>query len=153
MKLSTQEEYGLRCLLQLGRLNEAASLTIFELSRLEGLSPAHVAKILRVLRKGGLVRSTRGQRGGYSLSRPADKIVVGEALGVLGGRLFDSDFCERHAGVERMCTHLGDCSIRPVLRHLQTAVDHFLGRITLKSLLGTEGEVVHWVGNVAPRTA
>ena len=37
MKLSTQEEYGLRCLLQMGRQGEATSLTIAELARLEGL--------------------------------------------------------------------------------------------------------------------
>ena len=55
MKLSAQEEYGLRCLLQLGR-NEAASgdgLTIPEISQSEELSPAYVGKLMRVLRMGG----------------------------------------------------------------------------------------------------
>jgi Rrf2 family protein len=141
MKLSTQEEYGLRCLLQLGRRGEGGSITIPELSQLEGLSPANVGKIMRVLRRGGLVKSTRGQTGGYILARPADQIVVGEVLSMLGGRLFDSAFCERHSGVERLCTHLGECSIRPVLRQLQEVVDQVLDGLTLKSLLCTEREV------------
>ena len=64
MKLSTQEEYGLRCLLRLGQQPPDASLTISELSRSEGISSPNVAKMLRVLRKGGLVRSTRGKDGG-----------------------------------------------------------------------------------------
>jgi Rrf2 family iron-sulfur cluster assembly transcriptional regulator len=63
MKLSTQEEYGLRCLLQLGRQGDDTSLTIAELSQREGISAPNVAKIMRVLRKAGLVKSTRGQAG------------------------------------------------------------------------------------------
>ena len=59
MKLTTQEEYGLRCLLQLAR-KDTGSLTIPELSRREGMSPANVAKIMRLLRRAGFVRSTRG---------------------------------------------------------------------------------------------
>jgi len=39
MKLSAQEEYGLRCLLRLGREGEGASLTISELSQREASPP------------------------------------------------------------------------------------------------------------------
>ncbi|MFI5183632.1 MAG: RrF2 family transcriptional regulator, partial [Vicinamibacteria bacterium] len=111
MKLSTQEEYGLRCLLQLGRQGDGASLTIAELSEREGISAPNVAKIMRVLRKGGLVTSTRGQAGGYTLSHPAQDISVGQALAALGGRFFDAGFCDRHAGVESQCMNHSDCSI------------------------------------------
>ena len=61
MKLSSQEEYGLRCLLQLARAGEGASLTIAEMSEREGISAPNVAKIMRILRRAGLVKSTRGQ--------------------------------------------------------------------------------------------
>jgi Rrf2 family protein len=141
MKLSTQEEYGLRCLLQVARRGDGASLPITELSRLEGISAPNVAKIMRLLRRGGFVLSTRGQAGGYALARPSSEIRVGEVLASLGGRLYDSTFCERHAGSESLCTHLGDCSIRPVLRLVQDAVDQVLGRLTLQSLLCTEREM------------
>lgn len=139
MKLSAQEEYGLRCLLQLARHD--SSLTLPELSRLEGLSLAHSAKLMRLLRRGGLVISTRGQAGGYTLARPAHELMVGEALAVLGGRFFDAQFCDRHAGVARACTHLPDCSIRPVLRRLQDVVDDVLGQLPLSSLLARESDV------------
>jgi Rrf2 family protein len=139
MKLSSQEEYGLRCLLQVARSGE--SLTIGELSRLEGISSPNVAKILRILRRGGFLKATRGQAGGYTLARPADQIAVGDVLAVLGGRLFDSGFCDTHSGVSSLCTHLRDCSIRPVLRTIQGAIDSVLGQLTLQSLLCPERDV------------
>jgi Rrf2 family protein len=142
MKLSTQEEYGLRCLLQMARHGEAASLTIGELSRLEGISAPNVAKIMRLLRRSGFVKSIRGQAGGYALARTAEEITVGDVLTNLGGRLFDANFCDRHSGASSLCTHLPDCSIRPVLRVVQNVMDEVLGSLTLKSLLCREREVV-----------
>ena len=86
MKLSSQEEYGLRCLLRVGREGAEGSVTIPELSRSEGITEPNVAKMMRILRQGGFVQSTRGQSGGYSLARPAEEINLGEALACLGGR-------------------------------------------------------------------
>jgi len=144
MKLTTQEEYGLRCLLQLARAG--GTLTIPELGKREGISAANVAKIMRVLRRAGFVSSTRGQAGGYALARPADQIAVSDVIARLGGPMYDSTFCQRHSGVELSCAHLGDCSIRPVLRHVQEAIDEVLGRLTLASLLRSEHEVAAWTG-------
>jgi Rrf2 family protein len=144
MKLTSQEEYGLRCLLRVGRAGEGGSVTIPELSRAEGISEPNVAKMMRVLRKGGFVTSTRGQSGGYTLSRPAGDIAVGQVVAVLGGRLYEPGFCEGHAGVELSCMHMPDCSIRSVWRMVQQAVDQVLGKITLKDLLKSEPEMNAW---------
>jgi Rrf2 family protein len=146
MKLSTQEEYGLRCLIQLARDGEAASLTIAELSQREGISSPNVAKIMRILRRAELVRSTRGKSGGYALARPAQEIPVGSVLGALGGRLFDSSFCAKHSGTSSLCANTTECSIRPVLRYVQEAVDQVLGQLTLASLLASEHDVGAAVG-------
>ncbi len=142
MKLSSIEEYGLRCLLQIARKGQGASLTIAEMSEREGISPPNVAKIMRLLRRAGLVRSTRGKAGGYSLTRPAAEVRALDVLVALGGRLFDTGFCDRHKGqAPSNCLNTRDCSIRPVLRGLQEAVDQVLGELTLASLLHSEGEV------------
>ena len=99
MKLSAHEEYGLRCLLRIGLAGQDESLTIPEISQAEALSPAYAAKLLRMLRRGGFITSARGKVGGYTLSRPAGQIVIGDVIGVLGGRLFESKhFCHEHAG-------------------------------------------------------
>jgi Rrf2 family protein len=148
MKLSSQEEYGLRCLLQLARAGAGAALTIAEMSEREGISAPNVAKIMRILRRAGLVRSTRGKSGGYHLARPAAEVRALDVLAALGGRLFDPSFCDRHAGIEAHCLNTRDCSIRPVLRGLQDAVDQVLGELTLASLLASESEVA---GTLGPR--
>lgn len=148
MKLSSQEEYGLRCLLQLARAGAGTSLTIAEMSEREGISAPNVAKIMRILRRAGLVRSTRGKSGGYHLARPAAEVRALDVLSALGGRLFDPGFCDRHAGVEAHCLNTRDCSIRPVLRGLQDAVDQVLEELTLASLLPSESEVA---GALGPR--
>jgi Rrf2 family protein len=140
VKFTSQEEYGLRFLLQLAR-RTPESLTIAELAQAEGVTAPNVAKIMRVLRRSGLVRSTRGQAGGYTLSRPPEEVSVKEALTILGERLFDSGFCDRHAGIESSCINVGDCSIRPVLRTVQDAIDQVLETLTLRSLVAPEREV------------
>jgi Rrf2 family protein len=135
LKITSQEEYGVRCLLQLGRQGDEKSLTIPEISRAEGISSHYVAKLMRVLRKGGLVKSVRGQAGGYVLTRPLNRITVAEALAVLGGRLYDPEFCEQHGGAHPSCTHTIDCSIRSLWYRVQYMVDQVLARTTLEELL------------------
>ena len=148
MKLTSQEEYGLRCLLRVGReaggADGSRSLTIPEVARAEGISEPNVAKMMRILRRAGFVRSTRGQSGGYALARPAGEIVVGHVLATLGGRLYEPAFCDGHSGLERLCTHMPDCSIRSVWRMVQQAVDQVLGTITLQDLLKSEPEMNAW---------
>lgn len=141
MKLSAQEEYGLRCLLRIARQDEGGSLTISEISQTEGISSFYVAKLLRILRRAGLLTSARGQAGGYALARPPNQITVGEAIAALGGRLFESNFCDDHAGLVEICTHSVDCSIRSVWRAVQLAVDQVLTRTTLSLLLADEKEM------------
>jgi Rrf2 family iron-sulfur cluster assembly transcriptional regulator len=148
MKLSSQEEYGLRCLLRLAREGETGSLTIPEISQAEGISSFYAAKLMRILRRGGFVKSARGQTGGYALARPAGEIVVGEALAALGGRLFESEFCDEHAGIEKLCTNTVDCSIRSLWRTVQLVLDRVLSGTTLKDLMSTERDMTMWVGTL-----
>jgi Rrf2 family protein len=146
MKLSAQEEYGLRCLLRVARTGKGESLTIPEIGRAEGLSVPYVAKLMRVLRQGNFVRSVRGQAGGYSLARPPEDIAVGEVLALLGGRLFEPDFCDQFSGLNKICTHSIDCSIRSLWRAMQGAVDSVLARLTLHDLVDVESNTTIRIG-------
>jgi len=139
MKFSSQEEYGLRCLMEVGRCGPDASVTIPEISRKEGLTEPYVAKLLMVLRRGGFINSTRGHSGGYALGRPATAIVIGEVLAVLGGRLYEDDFCDRHVGQLQTCTHASGCSIKSLWNRVQVAVDDVVNNITLADILRDEG--------------
>ena len=146
MKLTSQEEIGLRCLVQLAS-RDASGATIQEVARAEGLTPAYVAKVLSVLRRGGLVVASRGRDGGYALARPAEEIDLSAALAALGDRLYDTTFCATHAGPVAgvPCAHDGNCSIRPVLVGLDRLVHDALSRVTLKSLVRSEPAVHAWL--------
>jgi Rrf2 family protein len=146
MKLSSQEEYGLRCLLQVARHDPEGSVTIPEIARIEGLSIPHVAKLMRSLRRGGFVQSVRGQAGGYKLARTPEHINIGEVLAWLGGRLFEPSFCSLHSGTVELCTHSVDCSIRSLWQSVQHVVDQMLGKVTLSNLLGAERPQRTWMG-------
>ena len=141
MKLSAQEEYGLRCLLYMARNGETKSHSIPEISRAEGLSVPNVAKLMRILRLGGLVASVRGQAGGYTLSRPSDVVTVSEVLGLLGGSFFNPHFCDRHSGLERVCAHSGECALRLLWGSVQKSLDSLLTKTTLRDLLRNETEM------------
>ena len=134
MKLTSQEEYGLRCLLHVARHEGPGAITIPLISEHEGISTFYAAKLLRLLRRAGFLKSARGAVGGYELARQADQIYVSEVLTALGGRLFDKNFCEEHAGHERACSHSVDCSVRTLWRTVQLVVDEVLGKVTLKDL-------------------
>ena len=141
MKISAQEEYGLRCLLQLARAETMGeSLTLSQLARLEGISSANAGKLMWILSKAGLVQSTRGTKGGYALSQPASEIRLNQVIRVLEGEPAESH-CKSYAGVLDACVHTGDCGIRPVIVELHQIVDNALADITLSQLLGTEANV------------
>ncbi len=149
MKLSANEEYGLRCLIRVAYAGFAGRvLTIPEISQAEGVSPAYAAKILRELRKGGFVKATRGKEGGYALARPAEVIVIGHVIDALGGRLFESNFCSSHTGQVQTCTRSVDCSVRSLWRAVQVAVDQVLGKTTLRDLLQNEQEMNSWIKTI-----
>ncbi len=138
MKFSSQEEYGLRCLLRVAKEGGEKGLTIPEISKAEGITTHNTAKILRALRLGSFLASSRGQIGGYTLSRPADEIMVSDVLSCLGGKLFDEEFCNTHSGEQKICTNSIDCSIRSLWQMLQSAIDGVLLKITLKDLISSE---------------
>lgn len=152
MQLSAQEEYGLRCLLRIAQAGPGAILSVHEISLAEGISMPYAAKLLRVLREGGLVVSERGQAGGYHLARPPESITAQQTLHVLGGEFYGGEFCGRFSGQEDLCTHSTDCSIRSLWRAIQAVVDQLLSRTTLRDLLCDEQEMDRFVGDLVVLT-
>lgn len=140
MKISAQEEYGLRCLVQLANLPAGESLTLPQIAEREGISTANAGKLMWLLNKAGFVNSTRGTKGGYFLARPAGDIYLNEIIKVLDEDVLSSH-CESYTGVLETCVHTGDCGIRPVIVGLHEIVENALSRITLAQLVGTEKSV------------
>ena len=71
--------------------------------------------------------------------------MIGDVMDVLGGRIFESSFCDSHAGQAAICTRSVDCSVRSLWRAVQVAVDQVLNKATLRDLLQNEEEMNTWV--------
>lgn len=142
MKITAQEEYGLRILLRIAGCKEADGMSIPQLSEAEGISSHYVAKLTRILRLSGFINSTPGYKGGYVLAIPADTIIINHVLKALGGSLFDADFCGLHAGTLKLCTNSVDCSSRSLWKMIQFTVDQLLDKVTLADLINSENNSV-----------
>ena len=153
MQLLAQEEYGLRCLVELSRHDGARPRTIHEIAEAEGLSPDYTAKLLRELRRGGLVASTRGAAGGYRLTREAHEITLWDAIQVLGGGLFPDEFCACHPGQQSACVRRADCSLRAIWRAVDGAVRGVLDAVTLADLADDEGATARRFSSPPARSA
>jgi Rrf2 family iron-sulfur cluster assembly transcriptional regulator len=140
VKVSAQEEYGLRCLLQLAYLGQGESLTLNEIAKREGITAANAGKLLWILSKAGLVHSTRGTKGGYTLARPAADIHLNEVIKVLDENQVENH-CQSYTGIKDVCVHSVSCGIRPVIVGLHEVVHEALSRITLQQLVGSEAKV------------
>lgn len=138
MKITAQEEYGLRILIRIAGCKDKDGMSIPQLSVAEGLSSHYVAKLTRILRMEGFINSTPGYKGGYVLAQPAEQIVINKVLKALGGSLFDTKFCGSHAGTLKFCTHSVDCSSRSLWQMIQFIVDGFLDKVTVHDLVNSE---------------
>lgn len=147
MKISAQEEYGLRCLVQLATLNDGESLTLSQIAEREGISVANAGKFMWILSRAGLAQSMRGTKGGYSLARPANEIYLNEVIKVLDEDTIQAH-CQSYTGVLDICVHTGDCGIRPVIVGLHEIVQNALANITLAQLVGNEKKVDKTIHNI-----
>lgn len=138
MKITAQEEYGLRLLLRIARCQDDRGMSIPQLSEAEGLSSHYIAKLTRALRMAELINSTPGNKGGYVLARPANQIVIRDVLVALGGEMFDKEFCDLHTGAMKLCTNSVDCSARSLWKIIQFTLDQVLVKITLADLVSKE---------------
>ena len=148
MKITAQEEYGLRILLRIAKCRGDESMSIQALSTLEGLSPAYVAKLTRILRQAGYLNSNPGNVGGYNLAKPASDIIINDVLKSLGGSLFSKEFCNEYTGSTKFCTNSVDCSARSLWQMIQFTVDKLLDKVTLAQLSGSEEASSHALKNI-----
>lgn len=145
MRITTWAEYGLICALHLAKRAGEGPITGREIAGGERLPADYVEQILLRLRRAGLVTSTRGARGGYSLSRAPDEISVREVIAASELGTFDLH-CVSHPVGEERCAESQSCSIRPVWMMLQRKIDDVLESVHLGDLLVDERTVRQRVG-------
>jgi Rrf2 family protein len=145
VRITTWAEYGLICALHLAKRAGEGPLTGREIAAGERLPADYVEQILLRLRRAGIVNSTRGARGGYTLSKAPEEISVREVIAASELGTFDLH-CLTHPVGEERCSESQSCSIRPVWMMLQRKIDDVLESVHLGDLLVDERTVRQRVG-------
>ena len=150
LRFSTKGRYGIRALCRLARLHEDGPISIQTIAKHEKIPVRYLEQIMALLRREGIVKSTRGPGGGYKLNRPPDKILLGELIQVLEGKtavVWCVDEDEKPP-----CFQKDNCITRDLWKKLdgwfqkifdsislQEVVDGNINNINLESLLKNRG--------------
>lgn len=88
MKISTRGRYGLKAMVDLAvNAKDDSCVSLKSIADRQGISENYLEQLMAALKKAELVKSIRGAQGGYTLTRPATEISVGDLLRVLEGPL------------------------------------------------------------------
>jgi len=82
MRLSAKGEYGVRAMIYLALNYGNGPIPLSRIAGGENISRPFLEQIFAILRRGGLINSTRGVKGGYTLASPPEKKYVS---GILSG--------------------------------------------------------------------
>ena len=137
MKLSTRARYGLKAMLDLAMHPGNGPIMLKNIARRQDVSGRYLENIMTSLVAAGLVRSTRGQKGGFALARPAGDIRLSEIVQTAEGKLSLASCLDGPRG----CNRSTDCAIRCVWEGLKGAMLSYLDGITLESLASRQGNL------------
>ena len=138
MRVSTRARYGLRLMLSLAYNFKCGYILLKDIASQEEISEKYLSLIVIPLRKAGLLLSSRGANGGYSLAKAPSKISLKEIVEPLEG---DLNIIECVKSKET-CNKSSICSSQDIWALLGSRIADFLGTITLEDLLKMQEEKV-----------
>ncbi len=133
MNISTRGRYGLRALLEIAVQPDEEPITIRDISKKQQMSVTYLEQILHKLKKAGIVKSIRGAKGGYVLSRKGDKITVIQIINALDGPISIS-YCDSPQLREKSCIGPSFCVSRILWKKLENIIEGTLSSVTLADL-------------------
>ncbi len=144
MIFTTKAEYGVRLLIQLGINGGGQPVSLKSVAAAENLPLAYLERIAALLKKSGLVTSTRGAHGGYVLAMPAEEITMDRVVLALEGAIAPMEcFIEEGADGRVQCSHHDDtaqhCATKLLWTRVQLGVIRSLQRTTLAELVAFAG--------------
>jgi len=139
MKLTTKCRYGIRAIVEIANNYPNRPTTRREISENQDLDDSYIENILLNLKNREIVRSIRGVKGGFVLSKPPDTITLLKIIESLQGEISPSKCVTNPAS----CKRSGTCITRPVWIRLQQAEKEFLKAITIQDLLNDQRELCH----------
>jgi Rrf2 family protein len=144
MRVTKWGECGILCSVYLAKKFGGAPIGAVEIAESQALDTQYTQQILHRLRKGGVIESERGPRGGYRLARSPESITLKDILYAAEGDTFQiiCDYAPIHpapsdsAGSNAShCATKENCGLHGVWQELRTAIDTLLEQRTLKDLL------------------
>ena len=130
MKLTTKGRYAVTAMLDLALHNDNGPVTLNDIAGRQGLSLSYLEQLFARLRRNGLVTSTRGPGGGYSLSRVAQQIAVSDVIIAVDEKV-DNTRC----GGEQDCQNHKKCLTHDLWCDLSDQIHQFLSDISLGDLM------------------
>jgi Rrf2 family protein len=140
MRVSSKAHYGLRMMTEFARTYGQGPHSLADVARDEHLPQPYLEQLAAQLRRGGLIESTRGVHGGYSLTRPPREISVLEVVGCVEGEVAPVD-CLAHGYVSGTCVKEGDCASQGLWKRLKNSIDEVLSSTSLADLVLDHGLV------------
>jgi Rrf2 family cysteine metabolism transcriptional repressor len=122
MKLSKRSEYGLRALLDLAKGERDTPVSLKELADRNNLPFKFMEHIFLSLRNAGIVLSHAGTRGGYTLSRHAGEIFLGEVIRTLDGTIAPVSCTSKIAYEPCTCPDESTCPLRLAMDQVRDAI-------------------------------
>lgn len=135
MKLSKKGEYALRALTYLGAPGAPSVVSIQEIARQGHIPKKFLEQVLLALKKAGLVQSSRGKAGGYTLQRAAARITLGDILRAVDGESAPLRCANPSAPLKCPdCPTLEHCWMRGVMTEVGEALNGVFNQITLAEM-------------------
>lgn len=131
LRLTRAGDYAIRAMIHLGSLPEGGVALKDDVALTENIPPSFMAKILRQLVKGGVLRSARGVNGGFGLARPATEINLLQIVEAIEGPIALTE-CSPDP---EHCTRAHDCPASSVWFEVQKQMTGLLERTTLEALV------------------
>lgn len=134
MRLTTKGRYAVTAMLDLSIHYEHGPISLADISERQGISLSYLEQLFTKLRRTGLVKSTRGPGGGYSLSRPADQIAVADVITAV-----DESVDTTRCGGMSNCQNDERCLTHELWVDLSDQIYNFLSSISLGQLMERKG--------------
>lgn len=137
MRLSARGEYGVRAMIHLALNYNEGPVPLSKVASSEEISHQFLEQIFVLLRRGGLIKSVRGVKGGYMLALPPHEVCVGDIIRVLEGPIAPVDCVSEDGGDGGACRcdRTDDCLARHVWERLRDHINEMLDNTTLQDML------------------
>lgn len=139
MRLSARSQYGLRALVDLVRHGSEGPIPLAVLAERNNLPPKFLEQILAVLKHAGLVRTTLGAHGGYTLGADPRSVTIGRVIRLLDGALAPLSCVSLRYYEPCTCPDEATCALRDVMIDVRDAILAILDRETLAELAARQG--------------